>query len=276
MDLSPEELAELGRFFLKRFPDPEERALLVAEAGVSDADTWEAVVFAAAEVGKLGDLATAAVDRRPKDTNLEDLVRTLGADSVLSPKTMLIAAVALSLIVLGAAGWYGVADDRIDAKPDDPRALKLAEPVTAALPIEPAPVEPAPVEPVVEPPVERAVDPAVEPESVPEPMPSPPTEEEPIVPGDPSAGRCGGPADALVGYWYAGHPFEPTSGDEYTLKFGKFVRAEYPHRDNGWRADAEVRCTLRAGDTIKLSANPILVDGGKYWVPLVAGDLLTP
>ena len=270
MDLSADELEELGRFFEKRFPDADEREQLLAEAGVDDKGTWSATVFAAADAGTLGELAKAAVERRPKDENLAELVTTLGADSVLTVRAMVIAAAALGLIALGAAAWYGVADDKIDAKPEDPRLPKVVaqEPEPEVAPVEVAPEDPPE-------PAPRAVDTEVEPEAEPalEPEPQP---DEPVVPLDGGDGRCSGPAGALVGYWYAGHPFEPVAGDEYELKFGKFVRSEYPHRDNGWRADAEVRCTLLANDRVRISADPILVDGGKYWVPLAVGDLLTP
>jgi hypothetical protein len=51
------------------------------------------------------------------------------------------------------------------------------------------------------------------------------------------------------------------------------VRADYPHKENGWSSQSKKRCVLVRGDVLLLSAPAIAVDGGKVWVPLYAGDL---
>ncbi len=89
-------------------------------------------------------------------------------------------------------------------------------------------------------------------------------------------GRCGGRRGQLIGYWYAGSTAPWGPGDTYTVWGGANVRKMFPARENHWNTRSELICTLKNGDKVLVRDAPIAVDGGAYWVPLYAGDLLTP
>ncbi len=55
---------------------------------------------------------------------------------------------------------------------------------------------------------------------------------------------------------------------------GVNVRSKYPSRANGFNKRAPVRCILKRGDKVRLTAEPILVPGNHYWVPISHGDLV--
>jgi hypothetical protein len=277
MQLEQRELEELAAFFAKRFGDLAAREELAARAAVEvDAGQgWSAILSAASEQGKMGALAAAAVDRRPDDDNLRELAGTL-KDEGVSTRVMAVAAAVLLLLGLGGAAWYGSADNHLEKlHPGDEGLAQQIPPV-------PAIVEP--VEPVIEDlalPVEAAE--AVESTALVEPtvvddaeVLAVPVDEVPAPAPPATGGRCAAAEGELVGFWYAGHPFEVGQGEVYTLKHGKYVRAGYPARDNDWDHQQAVRCALQAGDRVRLSHAPVLVDGGKYWVPLHGGDLLGP
>ncbi|HJN75803.1 MAG TPA: hypothetical protein QGF58_17875 [Myxococcota bacterium] len=254
MHLDRAELDELVSFFAKRFSDPEERAALLADVGLQDAE-WASAIQAAG--ARLPALAKAAAARRPKDPNLAQLAETLDPPNV--PLRAAIAAGGVLLVIaIGAAAWYGTADEHIEKRQPDVPAQALAP-----SPEMPEASKSPQVEPVVSQPPEVAEDPIVV---------EPPALEAPAI----TDGRCGGTTGTVVGYWYAGFPFDADIGQVYTLKFGKYVRADYPRKANSWSAEEEILCALESGDEIRLSQAPVLVDGGKYWVPLAAGDLLTP
>jgi hypothetical protein len=88
-----------------------------------------------------------------------------------------------------------------------------------------------------------------------------------------TTGRCGGSVGSLVGYFYAGDSFAGLKGEPYTMGGDVNVRADYPHKENGWSSLAKIRCVLVRDDVLVLSENALKVDGEKYWVPLYAGDL---
>ncbi|RME23990.1 MAG: hypothetical protein D6798_12320, partial [Deltaproteobacteria bacterium] len=135
---------------------------------------------------------------------------------------------------------------------------------------EPAPTDIAPT---------AAITPAEDAASHRDALPTGSTEDAParagIVPATTSPHRrgCQGEAGEIVGYWYAGATAPGAAGDTITVPRDVNVRADYPDRHNGYDARAPVRCTLAKGDRITLAADPILVPGDRYWVPLVAtGD----
>ena len=87
-------------------------------------------------------------------------------------------------------------------------------------------------------------------------------------------GRCTIADDGVVGYWYAGEKAPGNAGELVTVDHSVNVRADYPDHHNAYDARASVRCQLAAGDQIRLTAEPILVPGDRYWVPLYNGDLV--
>ena len=72
----------------------------------------------------------------------------------------------------------------------------------------------------------------------------------------------------IIGYWYAGaNPPEVMNGWT-TIPHGMNVRLDYPERHNAYNAKAPVSCVLFPNMEVPVLDEPILVAGGKYWVPL--------
>jgi hypothetical protein len=266
--LDSEELAGLAQVLERRFSAPDQRQQLLSEAGVDGAGDWISVVSAAQESGALSRLVQAASRRRPEDENLQAMAETLGVSPV--PRSAFVAAGVVLLVLAGsAAAWYGSADDKINGlvEADIPVEPKAPPVLTGKPPVLPRPLlNTAPLVP----PFAKKIAPK-EALETPEETPTPETVD---VGSEAVDGRCGGTRGELVGYWYAGFPFESAKGDSYTVKHGANVRKDHPTAENGWSAKAPIICSLQSGDTVRLSADPILIEGGKYWVPLHAGDLL--
>ena len=72
----------------------------------------------------------------------------------------------------------------------------------------------------------------------------------------------------IIGYWYAGaNPPEVMNG--WTIiPHGMNVRLDYPERHNAYNAKASVSCVLFPNMEVPVLDEPILVAGGKYWVAL--------
>jgi hypothetical protein len=87
-------------------------------------------------------------------------------------------------------------------------------------------------------------------------------------------GRCTVEGGGVVGYWYAGRTAPAAAGELLVMPNSVNVRADYPDKHNGFDARTALRCTLAEGDRIRLTADPIAVPGGAFWVPLHSGDLL--
>jgi hypothetical protein len=51
------------------------------------------------------------------------------------------------------------------------------------------------------------------------------------------------------------------------------VRATRPDPSNGWNFQSTMRCSVMAGDRLRISGEPVLVNGEAWWVPLQSGDL---
>jgi hypothetical protein len=87
--------------------------------------------------------------------------------------------------------------------------------------------------------------------------------------------RCGVKSGERVGYFHWGPVAEGKPNLELAIARSVNVRADYPKRDNAYDVRTPVKCILRQGERVKLSQEAILVAGGHYWVPLMAGDLIT-
>lgn len=271
VELNPQEIAELAEFFARRFPERDAPSSFASELRLSlgNALTWQELVEAAHARGRLRALAKAAVQRRPDDPNLRELERTLvvpkssGRAWIVGLGIAAVIGVGLLMKLGGSAAPGGSDPPAPSATPSTPPAEppQLAAPVT---PAETPPVVASPAEapPVAAPPAPPATEPQVEAAA-----------QAPSVPGQTIEGRCGGPAGERVGYWYAGKRPPGAQGELITLSTGANVRTDYPRRDNRWRYNFPAVCSLEAGDKLRLTAAPIRVDGGDYWVPLHAGDL---
>lgn len=278
MQVDAEQLGELAAGLCRRFPRAADRAGLVQAAGIELAEmdasserAWIQVVEAAHAQKRLPALVGIAARRLPDDAMLQAMSQALNPPVDRRPA---IAGSIVGFVVLsGALGlWFKSAGDKVAERQGS--AADLYAPIEQGDPtpaVEAPPVQaPAPSEPVDVPP---AADPVpADPETAPAVTPDAPSPTESAT----VEGRCGGVRGAQIGFWYAGFPFDAQAGDVYTLNGGKHVRADYPGEHNGWNAQAPVQCGLKAGDQVRITADPVLVDGGKYWVPLHAGDLLTP
>jgi hypothetical protein len=276
MQVDAEQLRELAAGLCRRFPRASERAglLQAAEIDLAEMDAaperaWIQVVEAAHAQRRLAALVGIAAARMPDDALLQAMSKEFNPPIDRRPAY---AAAIVGFVVLTGLFmlWFDAAGDKV--------AKRQAATVDLFAPIDQGPVAPA------DPPVDAA-DPALAPVEEPDAAPvveAPDPIEEPAdpVPEAPESptveGRCGGPRGAQIGFWYAGFPFDAQVGDVYTLNGGKHVRSDWPGEHNGWNAQEPVQCGLKAGDQVRITADPVLVDGGKYWVPLHAGDLLTP
>ncbi|MBN1335850.1 MAG: hypothetical protein JXB39_07800, partial [Deltaproteobacteria bacterium] len=109
------------------------------------------------------------------------------------------------------------------------------------------------------------------PEAAPPPAPTP----------APRPRRAGGPAACpalgpdVPGFWYAGRASPGDAGSEIVLASGVNVRDAYPSKATGWELGGFL-CSLREGARVRIAADPVLVPGGAWWVPIRGEDLLAP
>jgi hypothetical protein len=267
MLFSETERRELAEFFAKRFSEPSIRSLLANQAGLKEhskadtpTDAWEQLITTAQNRRKLPKLAIVA-----SRTDQEVRNRVTGA-----------AAAAALALGFGMAGFSlgNDTDARVvaDLNNDIPT---MAEEVV----IEPS-AEHALASESTAPANEDVEAIEVAEENLPDPNDpgyvnahTPPEERQ----NGPAwrNGRCTYENDGdFIGYWYAGAEMPGREGETIQVKMGVNVRKDYPGRHNNFDKRAKVRCIVKRGDSIKLSAAPILVPPDKYWVPLYHGDIV--
>lgn len=275
MLFSESERRELAAFFAKRFSDPTVRAMLANRAGVRTQDedgaageAWDALILQAQRRRKLGKLALVASKMDQSDQNLQAVCNLLGARArVMRNRAVaggMAAAVALSF---GIGGWM------IGTTEEAPEVATMTPVVETAF-AEVAPTPSPTPEPVV----------AV---ATPEPEPElTPREKRRLARAEARKNRPPtGPAwrngrctydkpGQFIGYWYAGKEIPGAQGDLIDVPISVNVRKDYPNGKNGFNKTAPVRCILRRGDKVKLTAAAIEVGRSHYWVPLYHGDLV--
>ncbi len=283
MLFSESECRELAEFFAKRFSEPSIRSMLANQAGLKEhsktdtpIDAWEQLITTAQNRRKLPRLAIVASKTDQEDQNLQAVCNLLGARArIIRNRVTSVAAAAALALGFGMAGFslgndtdaQVVADLKIDIpsmaeevviEPSAEHALASAStaPETENKAIEvaeatlPDPNDPGYVN-AHTPPEERHNGPAWR------------------------SGRCTYEKDGdFIGYWYAGAEMPGRQGETIQVKMGVNVRKDYPGHHNDFNKRAKVRCIVKRGDTIKLSAAPILVPPDKYWVPLYHGDII--
>jgi hypothetical protein len=258
-------LAKLAKVLARAFPEYDLRlglaskAEVVAKAQVAgDAlEAWRDIVHCSQSEGTLDVLIEAALFEQPENGDLKRFRRISEGESPRQNFGHLW--VALALFAAGIAVFL------LNSSESDIQVGEKAELVTA-------PAELAALVPIVARSAVEVSEPAQE-----QPVPVPPPLEA-LQPAPQSAlgsteGRCGGPTGSLVGYFYAGNAFSGGVGEPYIMKGDVNVRADYPRKENGWSSQSGKRCVLVRGDVLVLTKQGILVDGGKIWVPLHAGDL---
>lgn len=299
MDLDPHANADLTAFFMKRFPAAGDRAVIAHDARVTfreppSADpevAWGGLLTRAREQSALPRLAHCAARRLPTDENLQGVAAILSGRQWPPPPRRRVPVLwkqvgALSaLVAIAGVAWAArgpasaepghddaLAVEQLEAAPAAERPAAVAAP-TPAVEVEPPPAAPATdtVEPALG---AAAVAPPPAAPSAPrtgsaEPPPAT-TGSAPATGVPSSTGSCRGPKGALVGYWYAGTTPPGKKGDQITVPRDLNVRADYPDRHNNYDRRADIRCTLGVGQSLVLTADPIAVPGGAYWVPLHA------
>ena len=269
MLFSEGERRELAEFFAKRFSDDSVRSLLARQAGIEageatadPTDAWADLITTAQNRRRLPNLAIVASKTDQTDQNLQAVCNLLGARARIVRNRVVTGLAAASIALgFGIAGW------------------------SMGTQGEPAVIAEAPTpEPAVE---VVAVADTPEPEAVAEMVPEPtipegpaytrthtPPEERPTGPAWRN-GRCTYDKDRdFIGYWYAGEDSPGLKGEVVTVDLGVNVRQDYPGLHNDFDKRTKVRCILKRGDKVKLTAAPILVPGDRFWVPLFHGDLV--
>jgi hypothetical protein len=284
MLFSESECRELAEFFAKRFSEPSIRSMLANQAGLKDhskadtpIDAWEQLITTAQNRRKLPRLAIVASKTDQEDQNLQAVCNLLGARArIIRNRVTGVAAAAALALGFGMAGFSlgNDADAQVvaDLNSDIPT---MAEKVV----IEPSPEHVRASESTT-PANEDGEAIEVAEANLPDPNDpgyvnahTPPEERQ----NGPAwrNGRCTYENDGdFIGYWYAGAEMPGRQGETIQVNMGVNVRKDYPGRHNGFDKRAKVRCIVKRGDTIKLSAAPILVPPDKYWVPLYHGDIV--
>ena len=271
MLFSEGERRELAEFFAKRFSDDSVRSMLARQAGIDAAaaegdptDAWADLITTAQNRRRLPNLAIVASKTDTTDQNLQAVCNLLGARARIVRNRVVTGLAAASIALgFGIAGWSMGTQGSTQAIAEAPSP----EPVTEAVAV----VEADELE-VIETP-EVAPEPEV-PQGPAYTRSHTPPEERPTGPAWRN-GRCTYDNDSdFIGYWYAGADSPGLKGEVVTVELGVNVRQDYPGTHNNFDKRSKVRCILKRGDKVKLTAAPILVPGDRFWVPLFHGDLV--
>jgi len=287
MLFSESERKELAAFFAKRFQDPTIRHMLAKRAGVSATargqgdpqQDWEALIGAAQQKRRLDKLASLAAKTDQTDPNLQAVCNLLGARARTVRHRAIAGSIAATLALsFGVGGWWlgnGVETTTTLASADEP-IVELAMANT---------VVPGPVSEVATSLAEPTVGTNNATKTAPTTSAPEPREIETPDTTRTENKKNNGPAyrkgrctydnvGDFIGYWYAGRNAPGATGEVIDVEMGVNVRSKYPHGGNGFNKRAPVRCILKRGDKVKLTAAPILVPGDHYWVPLHHGDIV--
>lgn len=242
MDLTDRDLADLAQFLGRRLDVrlDETPPPATAREAAERAAAWSDALHEARSAGTLSALMLRIARRHPNDANLvaaASLVTDPGHGSD-GPLVLALVGAAAGSATLAAAALLAVGWLVS-------RGVDLSGSTAAELPPALAAVGPGVVEAPVR--IER-------------PVPS---------------GRCTRPDGERVGWWDAGRTYPGDAGQIVTIDGKHNVRDEYPHRGNRWATGTRIHCLLQPGDAVRLG-EPVRVDGGRWWVPLVTGDLLPP
>jgi len=295
MRFSPDELTELAGFFAKRFPKATDLRVIAADAGLtperdpmaSPTDAWTALLHAADTRGRMRLLAHAAARRGPDDANLLSVcqvitgTRSPGRARIWDHPRTAPAVAGAAVALLAASTLLAFRSPGTERAETSLLEAPIAGPVVAATPAGNAPTDglvaiEAPSTATGGPKPWKAGNPLDAVRTVPATPPEAAPARAAVAP-DPAnhRGRCTLEGGGIVGYWYAGRSAPAAAGDTLVMPNSVNVRRDYPDTHNGFDARTALRCTLAEGDRIRLTADPIPVPGGAFWVPLHSGDLLT-
>jgi hypothetical protein len=279
MTLHSNDLSALAKSLAKAFPAYDVRMRLAEKAEVASeaqiagdaVEAWRDIVHCAHTKGSLNVLVASALHEQPNNGALlrfkeesEPEKTSSRAESLghLWVGMVLLIAGGVAFFVKGSSDSGPVDGTEVEVQTPVHEIVKADEPVEAQFVVPPEGGE-----------LENAETEALPVEAVVEPLNQPVGIAQDALDTTEVTGRCGGSPGTLVGYFYAGDSFSGVKGQPHTMTSDVNVRADYPHKSNGWSSGAKIRCVLVRSDVLVLTKNAIKVDGEKYWVPLYAGDL---
>ena len=281
MLFSEKERRELAEFFAKRFSDDSVRSMLARQAGLETSqktgqptDDWEHLIATAQNRRRLPNLAIVASRIDQSDQNLQAVCNLLGARARIVRNRIVTGLAAASVALgFGVAGWNMGAQDA--PQPTALTAVTAENPTelsTPKLELNTTPMGETKPELVAA--KTEASTPEVPTEEAVHATRHSPPESRPNGPAWRN-GRCTyDQSGDFIGYWYAGEKNPGAVGQVVDVELGVNVRKDYPDAHNNFDKRTKVRCILKRGDKVKLTAAPILVPGNRYWVPLYHGDLV--
>ena len=278
MPMHSTDIDRIAKLLAKHLPDFEQRQRLASKAEVASTaqiagdvlEAWRDIVHCAQSAGHLEILLESALVEKPGEREIERVLQ--GLRGVPAPKTSRYVGVAVA-ILLGGALAYGLSDreEPLDRESETISAAEQTHLENVRSVVEPEVVDEGSI--VTEDSVQLEV-------LEEEPVATEVTSIENLQAAERDAdvshalgGRCGGPEGSRVGYFYANDGIAAVPGETYTMEGDVNVRADYPNKSNQWSVSSPISCVLVKGDQIVLTEPVFEVDGGKYWVPLFAGDL---
>lgn len=274
-EISADDRHALWKAFEKRFPVGLEKEFLLKEARLDNsfdvATSWENIFEALQHKPRaFRRLLSSAVEMRPDDSNLLEVAEILTPDT--NPAWFIGIASAVSVAILTSMLLPSESNSNPFERTDRNVSAysRMTQQPHSAPDIE-APV----VIPVVEPAV--LSDGGQEEQEL-ERAPSPLEEvsvqlttlkPSPIRNSGEVTQRCSFEGNGeIIGYWYAGATEPEITNGWTTVTYGRNVRIDYPEKHNGYNARTPVTCVLFDNMAVPVQDAPILVAGGKYWVPL--------
>jgi len=272
---------------------------------------WTSLVTEAEKRQRLPALLAAASRAQPGDPVLAGLLATAEAGRLRvppadDPGAWLKGALIAGVVVVGIGVLALVGD--MTGLSSGSASAGLAAPEAATTLPEPSSTSHTPAG-SAEPEIDGEPEPETDGEPEPEPEPEPETdgeteietepetdgeteietdgeteiETEPETDGEPepasasasSSSPCPGPAGTVIGYAYAGRTSPGALGDTWRVSRGLNVRVDYPRRENNWSSKARVVCVLPPGTRVRLDREPIAVEGGVTWVPVLPDAVTT-
>jgi len=276
MLFSESERRELAAFFAKRFSDPTVRAMLAKRAGVRegtpDADpgeAWDSLIILAQRRRKLDKLAQVAAKTDQTDQNLQAVCNLLGARARTTRNRAMSGGLAAAIALgFGLGGWMLGSEDGDIATSTTATETEL---MIASVPSKTALAPEEPPTTVVEEPIKTELSPREQRKAA---RALAKANRPPTGPAWRN-GRCTyDKPGQFIGYWYAGDSYPGAAGSLVDIGLSVNVRKDYPQGKNGFNKRAPVRCILRRGDKVRLTAAPMEVGSGHYWAPLYHGDLV--
>lgn len=300
MQLNDQELQDLATFFARRAPSLEERYLFRKRARLSHESNqthhprtgWLQILVEAADSGKLGRLAYVISAEYPEDRNLQQVCQLLaekGNSDGLKQAAMYGIPISAFALVLFFWPHSQVGELQPQSAQLQPQSVDQAAPeVTASLQPQSvketiASLQPQSVKETTPKPQKKLQPQSIEEERGRKVLAKQTTHNKTRLPtrtamvtsvNAPDHTPCEANSEHLIGYWYSGDDPAGIQGQTITIAKTVNVRTEYPSFRNDYSPRSPVQCVLFEGEQVKLSLEPILVSGDRYWIPITGKDLI--